>query len=186
METKLNKKIVFTIFLLVVIAFGSFSVCYATARWYTYHVMDRWSVDSGKHLDWDGSTKYQSNFNLGVSVWNNYKSGVIREDSLSTVQDTTIGDIEYITGGAIASTDQSGPGKALISNITFSTSKMDKLSTTLKNVCCTHELGHVLGLGENPDYTNAIMYPYAETNTSNNVLHTDDKVNYDYMYNNKY
>lgn len=48
------------------------------------------SVDSGKHMDWGGSTEYMSYWNIGVDRWNNYKNGVIRKDTLTTIQDVTI------------------------------------------------------------------------------------------------
>lgn len=55
------------------------------------------------------------------------------------------------------------------------------------NIVCTHELGHPLGLDENNDNgTSVVMYNNIANQTSNNVLHSEDKFNYDYMYNNKY
>ena len=44
-------------------------------------------VDSGKHLDYDGNSKYMSYANTGASIWNGYKSGVIRKDSILVIQD---------------------------------------------------------------------------------------------------
>lgn len=186
MKAKLNKKTIFGVSLLVLIAIGSFSVCHATARWYTYHVNNYWSVDSGKHMDWDGSTQFASNFTTGVNTWNNYKSGVIRKDTVLTIKDITIGDAEYVTNNALGETRQKGPGKSPESYITFSTVVMNQYSTLIKNICCTHELGHALGLAHNEDTTDSVMWPSPTGATSNNVLHIDDKFNYDYMYNNKY
>ena len=185
MKTKLNKKTILGISLLVIIALASFSICYAATRWYTYHVNNYWSVDSGKHLDWDGSTQFMSNFTTGVNTWNNYKSGVIRQDTPLILEDITIGDAEYVTNNALGETRQKGPGKSSESSITFSTVVMNQHSTLMRNICCTHELGHALGLAHNSDTTDSVMYPGTAT-TCNNVLHTDDKLNYDYMYNNKY
>ena len=162
-----------------------------SARWgYNYAVLNVWSVDSGKHLDWSGSTAFLSNFNTGVNTWNEYKSGVIRKDTLTTINDITISDASALTGNAVAQTTQHGTGKSISSTIKFHTTKMNSLSTMKKNIVCTHELGHALGLDENNNRgTHLIMYNEINTNTSNtsnNVLSSDDKANYDYMYDNKY
>lgn len=49
-------------------------------------------VDSGKHLDWGGTSKYIKEFKSAVKKWNNYKSGVIRKDTIKTKQDVKIVD----------------------------------------------------------------------------------------------
>ena len=180
----LKKVCISIIFLLVCL---SFAVTYSQAA--TYHVLSAWCVDSGKHLDRKGSSQYLSYFNTGVNTWNNYKSGVIRADGAFTVNDVTISDVSDLDGNTVALTSITAPfgnGHGT-GTIQFATSKMNKLSSLKKTIVCTHEIGHALGLSENNDNgTNVIMYNDMTYNTSNNVLHSQDKLNYDYMYNNKY
>ena len=187
MKIKKNLKLITFV---VCIAIIPFSVGAATPKWIIYHVLNVWSVDSGKHMDWSGTTSYQSNFNTAVNTWNNYKNGVIRKDTLFTENDVTISDGSDISGNTVAITAQrhfGSGGKSIETTIKFSTAKMNNLSNTKKTIVCTHELGHTLGLNENNDYgTDVIMYDNIDANTSNNILHREDKMNYDYMYNNKY
>ena len=184
----MSKKI-FSIILFVFLLSGIVFTSYAATRWYSYHVNIYWCVDSGKHLDWSGSTAYLQYWNTGVNTWNNYRSGVIRKDTIFTVNDVTISDVNDLANGVVAVTkttypEGGGKGTAIIE---FSTTKMNNLTSMQKNIVCTHEIGHTLGLSENNDNgTNVIMYNNINTNTSNNVLHSEDKFNYDYMYNNKY
>lgn len=158
----------------------------AQPRWGVLAVLDRWAVDSGKHMDWSGSTSYSSQWNTGVNIWNNYKSGVIRADAWNTVNDVTIQDVTYIAANVPAQTTMYSTGNST-ATISFATNLMNTLSSMQKKISCTHEIGHALGLDENNDLgTQLIMYQDLTTNTSNNVLNSNDKANYDYMYNNKY
>ena len=51
-------------------------------------------IDAGGHLDWsDEGTKYLSQWKSAVNMWNDYKPGVIREDTGSTINDVEISDI---------------------------------------------------------------------------------------------
>ena len=46
------------------------------------------------HLDWsDEGTKYLSQWKSAVNMWNDYKPGVIREDTGSTINDVEISDV---------------------------------------------------------------------------------------------
>lgn len=179
------KKKILAILLVTLIGFP-FAVK-ASVRWYVYHVLKVWSVDNGKHLDWSGSTSYSSNWNAGVSTWNNYKSGVIRKDSLLVQNDLTISDVETLPSNTVAITTQYGTGHSSGSTIKFSKAQMNGLSNLERNIVCTHEIGHALGLDENNDNgTSLVMYNNIYDNSSNNILHSEDKFNYDYMYDNKY
>lgn len=180
------KKKIWILLLVALICFPVVSK--AATKWYIYHVLSFWSVDSGKHLDWSGSTSYSSNWSTGVSTWNNYKSGVIRQDTILTTNDVTITDVASLPNNIIAVTTYPGGASGhTTSTIKFSTPRMNNLTNTKRNIVCTHELGHALGLNENEDSgTAVVMYPYMNDNTSNNVLHNEDKLNYDYMYNNNY
>lgn len=167
------------------------AVPFVASAWVLTHVLNVWSVDSGKHLDWSGSTAYSSNFTTGVNTWNAYKSGVIRKDGLLTVNDVTISDVSSLSGNTVALTTQyytGSGGKSTSATIKFSTPQINNLTSAKRNIVCTHELGHTLGLDENNDSgsTSIIMYNNIANNTSNNVLHSQDKLNYDYMYDTKY
>lgn len=180
----MKKKIIIMIFAILIII-PTFVT--AAAQRSTYHVSSAWSVDDGKHMDWSGSITYISNWNTAVNLWNSYKSGVIRKDTLFTVNDVTISEGNTIPNNMLAITTQYGPGHSDESTVLFSKSRMAKLTDLQRSILCAHEIGHLLGLSDNADNgTAVIMYPYADASTSNNVLHAQDKLNYDYMYNNKY
>lgn len=85
----------FLMALLCLCLFLSISVIPASAA--TTAILDWYLVDSGKHLDWKGSTSYQTQFNSAVSTWNNYKSGVIRKDAWNTINDVTISDYNEVS-----------------------------------------------------------------------------------------
>ena len=182
--TKKVEKILFVL-VLFIIFISIFSISFATSR-ATYAVLNVWSVDSGKHLDWSGTTQYWGNWWTGINTWNNYKNGVIRQDGALTVNDVTISDVSFIATGVNARTEQKGTGHSLATTIKFATSQMDQLSNLKKDIVCTHEIGHTLGLNENNGSTQNVMYQDMSYNSSNNVLSAQDKMNYDYMYNNKY
>jgi hypothetical protein len=135
----------------------------------TTSILDWHLVDSGKHLDWSGSTAYQDQFDSSVKVWNNYKSGVIRKDSLATINDVTISDY-YEKSSTAGVTSHSG-------TIKFNTYKMEDYSTTKRKNVCIHELGHALGLEHNQQ--GDVMYAYVSTVTS---LSANDKASYDKSY----
>ncbi|WP_236712717.1 matrixin family metalloprotease [Peribacillus muralis] len=122
-------------------------------------------VDSGKHMDWDGSTKYQTQFNAGVKTFNGYKSGVIRKDTAKVIQDVAISD--YSEKSSVAGVTSSR------GTIKFNKYVMDTLTATKKQNVATHELGHALGLAHNT--SSDVMYGYVSTKTS---LSANDKASY--------
>lgn len=126
-------------------------------------------VDSGKHMDWDGSTKYQTQFNAGVKTWNGFKSGVIRKDSAKVIQDVAISDYSEKSSVAGVTSSQG--------SIRFNKYVMDTLSATKKQNVATHELGHALGLAHNT--SSDVMYKYVSTKTS---LSANDKASYTAAY----
>ena len=141
----------------------------ATASAATVKLLTWDLVDSGKHMDWDGSSQYQSSFNAGVNTWNNYKSGVIRKDSISVVQDVAISDYyEKSTTAGVTSSN---------GTIKFNKYNMDSLSSAQKQNVATHELGHALRLAHNQ--STDVMYAYV---TSKTTLSTNDKASYDQAY----
>ncbi|MDR2045132.1 MAG: M57 family metalloprotease [Clostridium sp.] len=128
------------------------------------------NVDSGGHLDWDYNTTYYSQTVWGMNLWNHYKSGVIREDSLSVIQDLFVTDINSATAGYYGYRDKDN------ATIYFNIYGMSSLSANAKKSVAAHELGHALGLGHNPSNTNAVMTGAAYFPT---VLVQDDKDSYD-------
>lgn len=129
-------------------------------------------VDSGKHLDYDGNSKYMSYANTGASIWNGYKSGVIRRDSVLVIQDVYISDINKANGntGVTYSNGKIELNKYYLENCTD-----DQITNTV-----THELGHALGLDHGP-LSSDIMYS-SQTNVK--TLSQNDKDSYDAAYNN--
>ncbi len=130
-----------------------------------------WSlIDSGKHLDWGGSTAYQTEFNAAINTWNSYKAGVIRKDSWNTIKDVTISDYSEVSS-VVGVTSSAG-------TIKFNTYNMQNLTSTERLNTCTHELGHALGLAHNQ--VGDVMYAYVSTVTN---LSDNDKASYDASYN---
>ncbi len=126
-------------------------------------------VDSGKHLDWTGKTKYSKRFNKAVEEWNNYKPRVIRKDTAFTIADVLISDYYLQTEVAGVTTDTG--------HIKFNKFHMDSFSLRKRRNTCTHELGHALGLAHN--VKKSIMY---EINTDMVHLRAADKASYDAAY----
>ena len=87
-------------------------------------ILDWHLVDSGNHLDWSGSTGYQTQFNAAVNIWNNYKSGVIRKDSWNTINDVTISDYYEVssTAGVTLSVTSSSTVSSVVSVVTLANS----------------------------------------------------------------
>lgn len=157
----------FLMALLCLCLFLSISVIPASAA--TTAILDWYLVDSGKHLDWKGSTSYQTQFNSAVSTWNNYKSGVIRKDAWNTINDVTISDY-YEVSSTAGVTSSAG-------TIKFNTYQMDNFTSAQKQNVCTHELGHALGLAHNAK--GDVMYAYVSSLKS---LSANDKASYDASY----
>ena len=183
----MKKTLRLLIFLLAITLF-LFISSIGVYAWVEYHVNIFWCVDSGKHLDWSGSTRYSSYWETGINTWNNHRSGVIRKDTILTINDATIQDVDDLSGDVVAQTHTNYPtggGKGTC-NIYFSITKMNICTDIQKTIVCTHEIGHALGLDENNSSVYNVMYQHMLSNQSNNVLSPADKNNYDYMYYNKY
>jgi Predicted Zn-dependent proteases len=127
-------------------------------------------VDSGKHMDYINNSKYNQ-IATAINKWNSYKPGIIRKDTLLTINDVTLKDVNTLGGTVVARTYQSG-------KIEFAKDYMDTFGSTKKLNVCIHEIGHALGL-DHRNENDSVMYPYV---TSITTLSQADKVNYDAAY----
>lgn len=123
-------------------------------------------VDSGGHLDWGGDSSFMDYIEKGANKWNNYKAGIIRKDTASTIEDVTVSDY-YEKSDTIGVTSNRG-------TIRFNTYQMDERTYNEKLNVAIHELGHALGLGHN--WEGDVMYRYG---TNLVTLSNNDKHSYD-------
>lgn len=128
-------------------------------------------VDSGKHLDVDGDSVYMNRIWDGKNIWNGYKKGVVRKDSVSVVEDVFVKDMD-IKNGKAGSTSNTGI-------IKLNKYYLKDFSITKRTNTATHELGHALGLG----HSTSADIMYAEDSTRI-VLSKNDKDSYDSAYKN--
>ena len=111
-----------------------------------------------------------------VQKWNNYKAGILRPDTILTVQDVKI--IDTNSSNVI----WAGKTEYLSARIQLNSYYLNNSSWNYNNRLKTvmHELGHALGLGEN-NYslsTNVMKQGKSE----NITLTVDDKASYDLAY----
>lgn len=133
------------------------------------------NVDSGGHLDWDYDTKYYAECVNAQDTWNNYKSGVIREDSISIIEDIFVTDYYSATDGTLGYRSQ-GDSLIAFNDYYFVSGNKQSLTNLQRKKTALHEFGHALGLGENNSGVAAVMRQGIFSYTS---LHQDDKESYD-------
>ena len=145
---------------------------YSSGVWRYTVSLSGWDlVDSGKHLDWGGKSAFESYVITAANKWNACKSGVIRKDTATTIQDVTISDINN-KDKPMATTFSSGK---IEFNLYYMPTSGD-YNKTLQAVM--HEFGHALGLNHNDSYD--VMY-YLSNSITN--LSTSDIQSYYAAYN---
>ncbi len=135
-----------------------------------YNLLSWDLVDSGKHLDWDGSTEYMTEWNASVEVWEDYKPGVIREDTFWIIEDVTISDF-YEESSTMGVTSSAG-------TIKFNDYHFASMSAGERQKTMTHEIGHALGLGHSDNATSIMR----QGKFSQTYINDDDKAGYDAAY----
>jgi len=147
------------------------TTAYATA----YLTPNGDNVDSGGHLDWDSNTKYLSDCNTAQSVWNGYKSGVIRKDSFWVIEDIFVSDYYDSTETRFAYRRQSN-STINFNDYYFVLGNSQSLTAEQRTKTVIHEFGHALGLGHNTSSNPAIM---RQGRFEYKTLHQDDKDSFD-------
>lgn len=151
---------------MLVFSFSALQAGAASVKILSWHL-----IDSGGHLDWDGSTTYIDFFKQAVETWNNYKPGVICEDTIWVIEDVTISDYSERNTTTLAVTSRD------TASIKFNRYRMNfHGGDEVRNVCI-HELGHALGLDHNT--SSDVMCSYV---TKINKLSANDKASYDASY----
>lgn len=141
-------------------------------------------VDSGKHMDYSGSTKYQ--LEDSIKEWNSYKYNIIRKKAWNNIKDLTISDYYDNQGYFYAITipspikkDGTGRQNGIIQ---FNKAYMDNLTTLEQNSIVMVQLGYALGLSDNKEDATSVMY-YGSNKLK---LSQDDKLGLEYLYDNVY
>lgn len=175
MTAKMNKKIAVTgiIAFIMLLSISSIIFCFQIKPVMAYNLNSYDLIDGGKHMDWDGSTKYGTAWSESVNVWNGHKSGMIRPDAWNRIEDVKISD--YSESSNIVSMSSSN-GK-----IKFNTLNMDKYSSSKQKGVIIHTIGHCLGIDNNNSISSVMSEKYNATS-----LNQDDKDALDWLYKNRY
>ncbi len=141
----------------------------------THYVLGYSSVDSGKGLEWGGSTAYATEWNSSIATWNARGKVTISADTMFTLQDLTVSDAYSPAASWAGVYTYKGAWSA--ETLQFNTYYLDRFSSAQKQNVATHELGHSLGLAHST--AGMVMYKYVSTVTA---LGAQDTGDYTYLY----
>ncbi len=151
------------------------SICGVTTTFAAHYVTGYSSVD-GNEIAWGGSTIYSTEWTSAISTWNALGKVNITPDTIYTIEDLTVSDVNSSTGAWAATasiwTYRSGADKIQLNKYYLSS-----LSSSKRQNSCTHELGHALGLAHS--ISGNIMYLAQTTQTT---LGSQDTSDYSYLY----
>lgn len=164
-----KKKIVSLLIMAVVISLST--VVHVNAETPIAKALGSNLVDSGNHMDYAYSTKYDGYIWGASNTWNDYLGTVIREDSFGTIKDCSITDVTR------SDVLWAGVTNLSAGTIQLNTYHMDTFSTTKIALVIKHEFGHTLGCNENDCSTLNIMYPTISYSNINLTIH--DKASVD-------
>lgn len=148
----------------LLIVFGIFVTKPLNASAATY--IQWWSnYDITGHVSVNYShTRYSWYVSTGMATWNSYTRGVLQNANYTSFTDMTCSD--YYNN-----TDRNNAQTSTFGTMKFNIFYMDGLNSANKLNVATHELGHTLGLGHNPNSSDLMYYK----NNGVTVLKTDDK-----------
>ena len=130
------------------------------------------SVDNGE-IRYGGTTKY-SEWSTGKLKWNGLGAINIAADTIYTIEDLTISDVNKsdVTWAALYTNISIVADKIQFNDFYFS-----GYTTNQKTNTAMHELGHALGL--NHSYSGNIVYKYV---TSQTTFGSQDLIDYNYLW----
>jgi hypothetical protein len=132
------------------------------------------AVDNSKDIDWGGTSDYMSAWYGGVDLWNSLGDVTIATDTVFTVEDLTISDVNEPSEAFVAVYN---PNSSPNDTIQFNDYYMASSTAALHLNATAHELGHALGLWHS--YLGNMMNSFA---TSTTTLGYQDILDYDYCW----
>jgi len=136
------------------------------------------AVDNNKGIDWGGTSKYMSAWYDAVHLWNGLGDVAIATDTISTIEDLTISDVNEPSESFVA---MYNPNSFPNDTMRFNDAYMASSTATYRLNATAHELGHALGLYHS--YLGNMMNSYV---TGTTTLGYQDVLDYKYcwLYNN--
>jgi hypothetical protein len=132
------------------------------------------SVDGSKDIDWGGTSDYMNAWYGGVDLWNSLGEVTVATDTIFTVEDLTISDVNEPSEAFVAVYN---PNSSPNDTIKFNDYYMASSTAALQLNATAHELGHALGLWHS--YLGNMMNSFV---TSTTTLGYQDILDYDYCW----